>query len=109
MEIVVDCYGEEEQAMGWYCYLDDKLTFPFLARCSAKRAISPLREGDEVDVLEMAPQEECEREMFVVMRWERDGLAIPLSQLEVLHAEDDGETEEAVSDWLYWTNRGYRF
>ncbi len=109
MEIVVDCYGEEEQAMGWYCYLDDKLTFPFLARCIAKRAISPLREGDEVDVLEMAPQEECEREMFVVMRWERDGLAIPLSQLEVLHAEDDGETEEAVSDWLYWTNRGYRF
>jgi Calcium binding len=109
MEIVVDCYGEEERAMGWYCYLDDKLTFPFLARCIAKRAISPLREGDEVDVLEMAPQEECEREIFVVMRWERDGLAVPLSQLEVIHAEDHGETQELVGDWLYWTNRGHRF
>lgn len=109
MEIVVDCYGEEERAMGWYSYLDDNLTFPFLTRCIAKRAISPLREGDEVEVLEMAPQGECEREMFVIMRWEKDGLAIPLAQLEVLHAEDDGETEEAVSDWHYWTNRGYRF
>jgi hypothetical protein len=109
MEIIVDCYGEEERAMGWYYHLQDKLTFPFLARCIAKRAISPLREGDEVDVLGMAPEEECEREVFVVMCWEREGLAVPLSQLEVIHAEDDGETQEAVEDWLYWTNKGYRF
>ena len=107
MEIIVDCYGEEERAMGWYCYLQDKLTFPFLARCIAKRATSPLKVGDEVDVLGMAPDAECEREMFVVMRWEREGLAVPLSQLEVIHAED--ETEEAVEDWLYWSERGYRF
>jgi hypothetical protein len=85
MEIIVDCYGEEERAMGWYCYLQDKLTFPFLARCIAKRASSPLKVADEVDVLGMAPDEECEREMFVVMRWEREGLAVPLSQLEVIH------------------------
>jgi Calcium binding len=109
MEIIVDCYGEEERAMGWYYHLQDKLTFPFLARCIAKRAISPLREGDEVDVLGMAPEEECEREVFVVMRWEREGLAVPLSQLEVLHAGDGGKTEEAVEDWLYWSRKGYRF
>jgi hypothetical protein len=107
MEIIVDCYGEVERAMGWYCYLQDKLTFPFLARCIAKRATSPLKVGDEVEVLGMAPDEECEREMFVVMRWEREGLAVPLSQLEVIHASD--ETEEALEDWLYWTERGYRF
>ncbi len=23
MEIIVDAYGSEEQAMGWYCYLDE--------------------------------------------------------------------------------------
>lgn len=109
MEIIVDCYNEDERAMGWYCYLQDKLTFPFLARCIAKRATSPLKVGDEVDVLEMAPEEECEREMFVVMRWEREGLAVPLSQLEVIHAIDDGETEQAVEDWRYWSRKGYRF
>ena len=47
MEIVVDAYGSEEQAMGWYYYLDDTLSFPFLAKCITKRAISPLRVGDE--------------------------------------------------------------
>ncbi|MCB0227249.1 MAG: calcium-binding protein, partial [Anaerolineae bacterium] len=31
MEIVVDAYGPEEQAMGWYAYLDDILQIPFLA------------------------------------------------------------------------------
>jgi len=29
LEAIVDAYGPEEQAMGWYCYLDDKLTVPF--------------------------------------------------------------------------------
>jgi hypothetical protein len=29
MKIIVDAYGPEEQAMGWYCYLEDKITFPF--------------------------------------------------------------------------------
>jgi len=109
MEIIVDCYGEDERAMGWYYYLEGKLAFPFLARCIARRAISPLKDADEVDVLGMAPEEECEREAFVVMRWEREGLAVPLSQLEVIDAEDDGETQEAVEDWLYWTKRGHRF
>ena len=30
MEIVVDAYGPEEQAMGWYYYLEGQLQFPFL-------------------------------------------------------------------------------
>ena len=51
LEIIVDAYGSEEQAMGWYCYLDEKLNFPFLARCIAERATSPLRKGDEVQVV----------------------------------------------------------
>ena len=107
MEIIVDCYGEVERAIGWYCYLQDKLTFPFLARCIAKRATSPLKVGEEVEVFKMAPDEECEREVFVVVRWEKEGLAVPLSQLEVIHADD--ETKEAVEDWLYWSKKGYRF
>jgi hypothetical protein len=27
-EVVVDAYGAEEQAMGWYYYLEDKIRFP---------------------------------------------------------------------------------
>ena len=38
MEIIVDAYGPEEQALGWYYYLEEKLQFPFTARCIAERA-----------------------------------------------------------------------
>ena len=35
MEIIVDANGPEEQAMGWYYYLEEKLQFPFTALCRA--------------------------------------------------------------------------
>ena len=107
MEAIVDAYDAEEQAMGWYYYLEEKLSFPYLTKCIARRAISPLQVGDEVEVLDMAPEEECQHEMFVMMRWEREGLGVPLSQLQVIHGDDD--TRKAVEDWHYWVSRGYRF
>lgn len=65
MEIVVDAYDAEEQAMGWYYYLDEKLQFPFAARCVYVEAKSPLREGEQVTVLKMAPESECKESMWV--------------------------------------------
>ena len=107
MEIVVDAYGPEEQAMGWYYYLDDKLQFPFRATCITKRRISPLKVGTIVTVIGMAPEEECEQEMFVEIQWEDDVLGIPLSQLKPI--ETDEGTQEAVEDWHYWVDQGYEF
>jgi Calcium binding len=106
-EIVVDAYGPEEQAMGWYCYLENELHFPFRAKCIAQRAISPLRKGQELEVVGLAPEEECEHEMFVTMPWERRRLAVPLSQLAVIQA--DRATTQAVEDWHYWVAQGYEF
>ena len=107
MEIVVDCYDDYERAAGWYCYLQDELQFPFTATCIAKRAISPLRVNDEVEVIDMAPQDECDHEIFVLIRWEREGLAVPLAQLQAIVADD--ETVQAVEDWHYWVQQGYAF
>ena len=104
MEIVVDAYGPEEQAIGWYTYLDDALQFPFLARCVAERATSPLRVGDEVEVVGMAPEDECEHEMVVLMPWERRTLAVPLAQVTALHADE--QTHQAIEDWHDWVERG---
>jgi hypothetical protein len=106
-EIIVDCYGPDEQAMGWYCYLDGQLAVPFTARCTIKRAISPLKVGDEVKVIGMPPESECEHEMFVTIRWLKEDLAVPLAQLKPLRA--DRATRQAVEDWLYWVDRGYSF
>ena len=88
--------------------LKDKLNFPFLTRCISERAISPLRVGDEVEVVGMAPEDECEKEMFVETPWEhKRTLAVPLSQLKVVHGDD--ETQQAVDDWHYWVEMGYEF
>jgi hypothetical protein len=106
MEIIVDAYGPEEQALGWYYYLEEKLQFPFTARCIVERATSPLRVGDEVEVLGMASEEVCEHEMFVMARWGQDRtLAVPLAQL--IGVNVDEETEQAIGDWHYWIARGY--
>jgi len=53
-----------ERATGWIGYLESELEFPFTARCTERRAISPLLVGDEVEVVSMAPAEECSHEMF---------------------------------------------
>lgn len=107
-EILVDAYAPEEQAMGWYYYLERELRFPFPARCRAPRAISPLRRGERVTITGMAPEEECEHEMFVQIQWEGRELAVPLAQLEVqgigtVHAA----TRQAIADWHYWLDQGY--
>ena len=104
-EIVVDAYGPEEQAMGWYNYLEEKLRFPFRGKCISSRATSPLRKGQEVEITELACAEECEQEMFVTVSWEDRKLAVPLAQLEPIRT--DKTTREAIKDWHYWVGRGY--
>jgi len=108
MEIIVDAYGPEEQAIAWYYYLQDELFFPFTATCVVERATSPLHAGDEVEILCMASEDECQHEMFVETPWGGRTLAIPLSQVSPIGATDEG-TKEAVADWHYWIARGYEF
>lgn len=110
MEIVVDAYGPGERAMGWYYFLQETLQFPFSATCKSKRQISPLKVGKRVQVVGMADEDECEREMFVSIKWEDDTLAVPLSQLDPADEDEiDDETLQAVGDWNYWVARGYEF
>ena len=108
MEVVVDAYDAHERAMGWYYYLQEQLAFPFTATCIAKRAISPLRVKDEVEVIGMPDEGECEHEMFVTIPWEKEGLAVPLAQLKPIR-ETHQRTKQAVADWHYWVQRGYEF
>ena len=104
-EIVVDCYNEEEQAMGWHCYLEDHLRTPFQALCTAARRISPLQAGEAVTVTGMAPEDDCRHEMFVMIRWQERTLGVPLAQLEGIDVDE--ETAQALAGWHYWMARGY--
>ncbi len=106
MEIIVDAYGVEEQAMGWYYYLADKISFPFRARCIKTLNKSYLCEGEEYIVKQMAPLEECLHEMFVEISWNDREVYVPLFQLQSLDVDKD--TQEAIADWHYWMAQGYK-
>jgi hypothetical protein len=106
-EIIVDAYGPEEQAMGWYYYLEDQIHFPFQAKCIVSKATSPLRMGESVEVTGMAPEDTCSGDMLVQIRWQGRAMAVPLSQLTAI--DPDEATREAIRDWHYWVAQGYCF
>ena len=103
-EIIVDAYGPEEQALGWYYYLEEHLQFPFTARCVVHRTISPLKVGEKVKVVGMPSEEDCEHNMFVLIQRKSDTFGVPLIQLEGVGVDE--ETKQAIEDWHYWVNQG---
>jgi len=106
-EIIVDAYGPEEQALGWYYYLENQIQFPFTARCIAAKVVSPLRKRDSVEVLRLAPEDSCAHDMLVLIRWHNRNVSVPLSQLAAVDADEC--TTEAIADWHYWLAQGYCF
>ncbi len=106
-EAIVDAYGPEEQALGWYYYLENKIQFPFTARCIASKVVSPLRKGETVEVRGLAPEDSCAHDMLVLIRWHNRNVAVPLSQLTAIDADES--TVEAIGDWHYWLAQGYCF
>lgn len=106
-EIIVDAYGPEEQAMGWYYYLEDKIQFPFHAQCIASVPTSPLRKGDSVEIRKMAPEDSCSSDMLVMTRRQNRNIAVPLSQLKAIGVDES--TTQAIEDWHYWIAQGNSF
>jgi hypothetical protein len=107
MEVICDANSAEEQVSGWLCYLEDKMSFPYKAKCVSKSAISPLNVGEKVVVKNLDISDECEYEMFVEISWSGRDFAVPLVQLKPIDADED--TVEAAEDWRYWKSRGYKF
>ena len=107
MEIVVDAYHESERAMGWYCYLQDNMVFPFKAKCIKLGSASPLSPGEIVEVSGIDADENCENDMFVKIRWKGGSLCVPLQQLEGVNVDD--RTMRAITDWAYWVSQRYNF
>jgi hypothetical protein len=106
-DAIADANGPEEQVMGWYYYLDDRIRFPFQAKCVAAKIVSPLSKGETVEVQGMAPEDACSADMLVLIRWSGRTMAVPLSQL--VAVTPDESTAEAIGDWHYWVEQGYCF
>lgn len=103
-EAIVDA-APEEQALSWYYYLDGRVKFPFQAKCVAAKETSPLRKGEIIEVLRMATEDACDRDMLVQIRWQARKIAVPLSQLKPINPDET--TEEVIGDWHYWVAQGY--
>lgn len=108
-EIIVDCYGGYEQAAGWYCYLEDRLAFPFEADVITRERTSPLKAGNSVTVTGMAPQEECDHRMRVTVVLDDGEIDVPLAQIRPVDSVEDDDTHCAIQAWHYWVSRGYEF
>ncbi|MEH1966983.1 calcium-binding protein [Nostoc sp.] len=110
-EIIVDAEDKEDRAMGWYYYLEETLNFPFVAKWTKKGRKSATAEEKQVEVLGMAPDEECLKDMYVEVAYidgkDDDVYSAKLS--EIAAVDTDSETQEAIADWLYWIARGYKF
>jgi Calcium binding len=103
-EAIVDAHGPEEQALGWYYYLENKIKFPFMARCLASKVVSPLCKGDAVEVRGLVPEDSSAGDMPVLIRWHGRNVAVPLSQLVAIDADES--TLQAIGDWHYWAGAG---
>jgi hypothetical protein len=102
-DIIVDAYDDIEVAMGWYYYMEEKLQFPFKAKCVEERDTSPLSKDEVVEVIELASEDDCEHEMFVKIKWTNRKLAVPLSQLTGVKV--NAEIKQAIGDWKYWMGK----
>ena len=96
-EVVVDAYGPEERAMGWYYYLEGKIRFPFQAQCIAAKTISPLLEGEKAEVRRMAPEDACSGDMLVLIQWHGRNMAVPLSQLIPIGADEQSKPQRPLA------------
>ncbi len=109
-DVVVDAYDESERAMGWYYYLQDKISFPFLAKWKKKTKKTGAIAEKEIEVLDMASAEDCESNMYVEVAYineKDDTFTARLSDIEAINP--DPNTEEALADWQYWIDMGYEF
>jgi Calcium binding len=107
MEVIVDAYGEEERAMGWYYYLAENMDFPFKAQWITRRR----PEGRDVEVIEMSPGDDCSHDMFVEVRYNSgtidDIFSARLSEINPIDVDE--ETAQVIADWHYWVAMGYEF
>ncbi|MDB9372448.1 calcium-binding protein [Nodularia sphaerocarpa] len=110
-EIIVDAEDQEDRAMGWYNYLDDSLNVPFMAKLTKKTGKTSASEEKKVEVMGMAPDDECFKDMYVEVVHphgkDEDLFTVKLS--DIVAIDTDAVTQEAIADWHYWLARGYNF
>lgn len=106
--LLAGAQDEYERISAWYDYLEKHVHFPFSASCTRRGVRSALGLLEEVQVIDLGCVDDWEEEVRVTLGGDKDGLDVPLAQLTPSNSSDE-ETKQAVADWHYWVQRGYRF
>jgi hypothetical protein len=107
-QLLSDATAEYERIAAWFDYLEQQLRFPFVARCISLAAHSPLRVGEQVEVVDLTDVDDWDDQVRVSLGGKRAGVDVPLAQLNSSDA-CDAATRQSVADWHYWVQRGYHF
>ncbi|MDR3291114.1 MAG: calcium-binding protein [Methanobrevibacter sp.] len=113
MEVIVDCYGDEEISYGWEAYMDDALVFPFKARI-INNASCEIPDGELVIVTDMLGsfdivgsvlwlKDHADTIEDVEVQWNDKEFYVDVEDLEPF--DKDIQTLEAIKDWNYWLKK----
>ncbi len=106
-EILVDTYNDEEVASAWYSYMEDYMSFPFMAECLFENAFSPFKVDENIEVIGLGEIESCDHKIHVKVSFCDRKFDIPLLDLKPIDATD--ETLIAVRCWYHWLANGNQY
>lgn len=101
--VIVDCYGPDEELMGWYYYLADGLHFPFYARVLLPQSIGSEAEK-KVQVMGVDPRSEQGEPLRLYALEDVSGQMMSISLCQIVQAHTAAEYLQILNDWLYWHN-----
>ena len=100
-EVIVDCYDDSEEQMGWFYYMYDGLTFPFNGLANIPTT-SGKTVQKKVKIMKIDPKSE-EGNPIRIGVTENGSRQISFISLEDLsRVETSDENLDIINDWLYW-------
>lgn len=104
-EILVDCKDEYDQNMSWFYFVQDEITYPFIAYIEVrKKAVGKVLK--KVEVIGLSTDDSNFDKNFdlkVDVEFDEFILEIPLGKLKDIRASEN--TIETIETWKYWISK----
>ena len=100
-EVIVDCYNDDEELMGWYYYMAEGLNFPIdvTVRFSLKHGKTEMKSAQIVNI---DPKSEQVNPMRLGIMEPGSKRIQHISPEDLASADTTPENLEILNDWLYW-------
>ncbi|MBV6443387.1 MAG: hypothetical protein EPGJADBJ_05126 [Saprospiraceae bacterium] len=100
-EIIVDCYDEEEEMIGWYYYFADNLKFPIEATVRLPLHGGKMEEK-KVQIVELDTRSETGKAIRLGVVERGSERVHYISPGDIARLETSPENLEIINDWIYW-------